>query len=79
MPLRVRAAVGGGALAREARLLCGHADRYDRRDELDLGRADSAGCGARGGANAVARCRVVGRCSPDRRGPPPPPLWCAWG
>eukprot|EP00966_Prymnesium_polylepis_P274293 6336832-Prymnesium_polylepis.1 len=42
MPPRVRAAVGGGALDREARLLCGHADRHDRRDELDLGRAGSA-------------------------------------
>eukprot|EP00966_Prymnesium_polylepis_P138825 3208092-Prymnesium_polylepis.1 len=21
----------------------------------------------------------MGRCRPDRRGPPPPPLWCAWG
>eukprot|EP00966_Prymnesium_polylepis_P234600 5426759-Prymnesium_polylepis.1 len=54
MPPRVCAAVGGGALAREARLLCGHADRHNRRDELDLGRAGSAVCGARGGANAVA-------------------------
>eukprot|EP00966_Prymnesium_polylepis_P171040 3953616-Prymnesium_polylepis.1 len=45
MPPRVRAAVGGGALAREAHLLCGHADRHDRRrDELDLG---SKACGLR--------------------------------
>ena len=28
---RVRAAVGGGALAREARLHCGHAERHERR------------------------------------------------
>eukprot|EP00966_Prymnesium_polylepis_P164437 3801770-Prymnesium_polylepis.1 len=42
MPPRVRAAVGGAALARAARLLCEPADRHDRRDELDLGRAGIA-------------------------------------
>eukprot|EP00966_Prymnesium_polylepis_P297681 6878162-Prymnesium_polylepis.1 len=36
---RVRAAVGGGTVAREARLNCGHAERHERRDGLDLGRA----------------------------------------
>eukprot|EP00966_Prymnesium_polylepis_P029148 676330-Prymnesium_polylepis.1 len=54
MPPRVRAAFGGGALARAARPLCGHADRHDRRDELDLGRAGSAECGARGEPHVVA-------------------------
>eukprot|EP00966_Prymnesium_polylepis_P241117 5576222-Prymnesium_polylepis.1 len=39
MPPRVRAAVGGATLARATRPLCGHADRHDWRDELDLGRA----------------------------------------
>eukprot|EP00966_Prymnesium_polylepis_P088721 2053170-Prymnesium_polylepis.2 len=54
MPPRVRAAIGGGALARAARPMCGPTDRHDRRDELDLGRAGSAGFGARGGSNAPA-------------------------
>eukprot|EP00966_Prymnesium_polylepis_P249250 5762464-Prymnesium_polylepis.1 len=48
MPPRVRAAIGGATLGRATRLPCGPADRHDRRDELDLGRAGSAGCGARG-------------------------------
>ena len=54
MPPRVRAAVGGDAGAREARLDCGHAERHDRRNGLDFGRAGSALCGDRGGPNAVA-------------------------
>ena len=74
VPPRVRAAVGGGAGAREGRLQCGGLIDADRRDRLDFGRAGSARCGARGGANAVACCRVMGRCRPDRRGPLPPPV-----
>eukprot|EP00966_Prymnesium_polylepis_P285610 6597466-Prymnesium_polylepis.1 len=50
IPPRVHAAVGGGALAREARLLCGHADRHDQRDELDL----------RWGGRAVRDAALVG-------------------
>eukprot|EP00966_Prymnesium_polylepis_P134660 3112156-Prymnesium_polylepis.1 len=46
MPPRV--SIGGVTLARAARLPCGPADRHDRRDGLNLGRAASAGCGARG-------------------------------
>ena len=74
VPRPVRAAVGGGAGAREGRLQCGGLIDADRRDRLDFGRAGSARCGARGGGNAVACCRVVGRCRPDRRGPLPPPV-----
>jgi len=54
VPRRVRAAVGGAILAREGRLQCGWLIDADRRDRLDFGRAGSARCGARGGANAVA-------------------------
>ena len=54
MPPRVRAAVGGGAGAREGRLQCGGLIDADRRDRLDFGRAGSALCGYRGGPNAVA-------------------------
>ena len=50
----MRAAVGGAILAREGRLQCGWLIDADRRDRLDFGRAGSARCGARGGANAVA-------------------------
>ena len=38
IPPRVRAAVGSGAGAREARLGCGHAERHDRRNGLDFGK-----------------------------------------
>eukprot|EP00966_Prymnesium_polylepis_P050881 1178225-Prymnesium_polylepis.1 len=85
MPSRVRAAIGGAALERAARLLFGPAERHDRRDGLDLlGRAGNAGCGARGGPNnAPAWCRVcwawwwggTGRTVGGRH----PRLWCAWG
>ena len=74
----MRAADGAAACAREGRLQCGGLIDADRRDQLDFGRAGSARCGARGGPNAVACCRVVGRCRPYRRGPLPR-LWCAWG
>ena len=52
--LRVRAAIGGATLARAARLPCGPAAcRHKRRGGLDFGRAGSAGCGVRGGPNAL--------------------------
>ena len=54
VPPRVRAAVGGAALARAARLLFGPADRHDRRDGLNLGRAGNAGFGARGGGKRAS-------------------------
>ena len=70
----MRAAVGGGAGAREGRLECGWLIDADRRDRLDFRRAGNAGFGARGGPKAPACCRVVRRCRPDRRGPLPPPV-----
>eukprot|EP00966_Prymnesium_polylepis_P139601 3225706-Prymnesium_polylepis.1 len=80
MPPRVRSAVGGGALAREARLLCGHADRHGRRDELDL---DWGGRAVRVAALVGEQTRwhdagwwgAAGRTVGDRH----PRLWCARG
>ena len=43
MPPRVRAAVGGAALAREARLCCWPAERHDRRDGQDFGKGGQSG------------------------------------
>ena len=78
VPPRVRAAVGGAALARAARLLFGPADRHDRRDGLNLGTAGNAGSALVGGdtrQHDAGWWGGAGRTVGDRH----PRLWCAWG